>query len=260
MKEILNEIVEKHLKEYKREILVNLKKEIDAKLNNMDKPAKGQLTDPDGNEYTTVVIGDQEWTVENWRSTKYADGTPISKVTDSDEWSSLNTPAYCWYDNTTNELFRAKYGALYNWYVISPDNPKDLAPDGWRVPTDADWEELEDYMIANGYNWGGSTTYNKIGKALASDGGEWRSTSDKGGVGNDQSSNNSSGFSALPGGYRRNDGYFSSLIYRGYWWSVPRVNVPDANSRSLNCIYECLRRSHYSKEYGFSVRLVRDVR
>ena len=213
------------------------------------------LIDGDGNEYTTVVIGSREWTVENWRSTKYMDGTAIPNVTNNSEWEGLSTPAYAWYNNDSAQ----GYGALYNWWVVDPDNPKQIAPEGWGVPTDADWTALEDYLIANGYNWDGTTQDNKIGKALASNGGEWATSNTEGRVGNDQGSNNSSGFSALPGGFRVYSGFFASVGYSGYWWSVTEYDASSAWVRTLGYDNVYLDRSNIDKGLGLSVRLVRDI-
>ena len=221
------------------------------------------LIDGDGNIYTTVVIGNQEWSVENWWSTSYMDGTPIPHVTDDNEWGGLSTPAYCWYNNDPSQ----GYGALYNWWVVDPTNPKQIAPDGWRVPTDADWTALENYMIANGYNWDGSVPEgdppygwgdNKIGKAVASNGGEWNSSWWAGHVGNDQGSNNSSGFSALPGGSRYGINFFS-VGSIGDWWSATETDATDAWYRTLYHGSEGPHRGHDLKGGGFSVRLVRDI-
>ena len=84
---------------------------------------------------------------------------------------------------------------------------KEFAPVGWRVPTDAEWTNLENYLIANGYNYDGTTTENKIAKAMASTTG-WNYAKFVGQPGNDQSLNNSSGFNAFPVGYRMNNGVF----------------------------------------------------
>ena len=213
------------------------------------------LTDGDGNEYTTVVIGNQLWTVENLRSTKYADGTDIPNVTNNATWNGLSTPAYCWYNNDPAQ----GYGALYNWWVVDPANPKQIAPEGWRVPTDADWEELKDYLIANGYNWDGTTEGDKIGKALASSGGEWASWGTAGSVGNDQGSNNSSGFTALPGGYRHSNGSFGNVGAISYWRTATESGASIARVRRLGHHNEGLSRFNYTKGWGFSVRLVRDI-
>jgi hypothetical protein len=111
------------------------------------------LTDIDGNVYKTVKVGNQEWMAENLRVTKYNDGSDIQLVMDSDVWTKLVTPAYCWYDS--NLMYnKIKYGALYNWHTIDPSNQKKLTPEGWHVPTNNEWivspfEELE--IVAEGY-------------------------------------------------------------------------------------------------------------
>ena len=124
----------------------------------------GTITDFDGNGYQAVKIGNQVWTVENLRTTKYNDGTAIPYVTDSAAWVNLTTPGYCYFNNMVNADSIRKFGALYNWYAV---DTKKLAPAGWHVPTDAEWDTLENYLIANGYNWDGTTDSNKIAKSLA---------------------------------------------------------------------------------------------
>jgi len=104
-------------------------------------------------------------------------------------------------NNTTNADSIKKYGALYDWYAASPTNVKKIAPAGWHVPSDAEWDTLQNYLTAKGYNRDGTTTGNKIEKALAAKT-DWVTYSTNGTIGSDLSKNNSSGFSALPGGYR----------------------------------------------------------
>ncbi len=213
----------------------------------------GTLTDIDGNVYHTVKIGNQVWTVENLRTTRYNDGTAIPHVTDNSSWENLTTPGYCYYgnDSTANAV---KYGALYNWYAV---NTGKLAPAGWHVPGLAEWDTLKNYLIANGYNWDGTTTDNKIGKSMAEKT-DWYLSSGQGNVGNGLSSNNSSGFSALPGGYRLNDGDVSNIGSNGHWWSATEYGAADACNRYLYYSNGNLSRSNYSKAFGFSVRLLRD--
>ena len=214
------------------------------------------LTDTDGNTYRTVIIGKQEWTVENWKSTKYADGTPIPNVTKNEEWKKLETPAYCWYENDPDK----GYGALYNWWVVDPANEKKVAPEGWRVPTDEDWEALGEYLIANGYNWDGTKEGNKIGKAVASNGGEWSVSDNAGYVGSDQDSNNRSGFSALPSSFRFSDGGFGAVGSNVGWWSTTETTVSGAKKCWLVFLFERLDfGSRGSKGEGYSVRLLRDI-
>jgi len=109
------------------------------------------VRDIDGNLYQAVRIGNQVWTVENLRVTRYNDGTPIFHESDQSEWGSLLIPQYCYYENTTHRDSIKKYGALYNGYV-AVDTVKSVAPAGWHVPSRAEWDTLENYLIANGYN------------------------------------------------------------------------------------------------------------
>ncbi len=170
----------------------------------------GTVTDQDGNSYPYLTYGDQVWTVKNAEMVTYRDGTEIPQITDAVEWQNLTTGAWCYYDNDPTK------GMLYNWYAVmgihdtDPNTPnKEFAPEGWHVPTDAEWTELENYLIANGYNYDGTTTGNKIAKAMASTTG-WNSLTTVGAVGNDQSRNNSSGFNAFPVGYRNGEGLFNA--------------------------------------------------
>lgn len=158
----------------------------------------GNPIDADGNEYETVIIGEQVWFAENLKTTKYNDGSSISNVTSDSEWYNLTSPAYCWYDND-EATYKEQYGALYNWYTVdtSSNVNRNICPEGWHVPSDDEWTQLKEYLIASGYNWDGTTNGNKIGKSLASTSG-WFSSSDEGDVGNNQSSNNSSGFNLYP--------------------------------------------------------------
>jgi uncharacterized protein (TIGR02145 family) len=222
-------------------------------------PDDTTIVDGDGNVYTTVKCGNQEWTVENLRTTKFIDGTDIPHMTGSSEWSNLSTPGYCFYNNSTDGSFQEKWGALYNWYAV---NTSKLAPAGWHVPTNADWQQLEEYLIANGYNWDKSTSGNKIGKSLAAKT-DWSSSSGAGDVGNNLSSNNSTGFSALPGGYRNLEpftgGVFRNQSNIGYWWSATDSDTSSAYYLILYYGSEDLNRVSSSKKFGFSVRLVRDL-
>jgi uncharacterized protein (TIGR02145 family) len=214
----------------------------------------GTVTDADGNVYQTVRIGTQVWTVDNLRTTKYNDNSAIPLITDSAAWVALSTPGYCYYDNTTNADSIKKFGALYNWYVV---NTKKLAPMGWHVPTDAEWDTLQNYLIANGYNWDGSITGNMIAKSMAAKT-DWITSVDAGGVGNDLTFNNRSGFSAFPGGSRNSIyGYFGYVGSYGNWWSATEVDASDAYYRLLKNVYDFFYRFYFLKRCGFSVRLVR---
>jgi uncharacterized protein (TIGR02145 family) len=211
------------------------------------------VKDADGNVYTTVKIGKQVWTVENLRTTKYNDGSAIPLVTDYIAWENLTTPGYCWYDNDIKN--KSKYGALYNWFAV---DTKKLAPKGWHVPTDAEWDTLQNYLIANGYNWDGTKTDNKIAKSMTAKT-DWQTHTTPGVPGNDLSKNNKSGFSALPGGRRNGYGNFDGIDYDGHWWSATEDGASSAYSCHLDYDYDNLDRGGSYKGGGYSVRLLRDV-
>lgn len=165
---------------------------------------------------------------------------------------------YCFYNNITDLEFRKKWGALYNWMAVSSGH---FAPETWRVPSDADWTELEDFLIANGYNWDGSTTGNKVAKAMAANT-DWMFSPTEGAIGDYLSENNATGFSALPGGKRfADDGVFEEeLGYFGNWWTSSfDTATGDAFARGLSSQHELLARYSHKKTCGYSVRLVRDL-
>jgi uncharacterized protein (TIGR02145 family) len=209
--------------------------------------ATPNVTDIDGNVYHTITIGTQVWMVENLKTTKYNDGTAIPLVTDNTAWSTLSTPAYCWYNNDAT-TYKNMYGALYNWYAV---NTAKLAPTGWHVPTDTEWTKLENYVSTN------LGTSGSVAEALAATT-NW-ATIGGDGIGNNLSKNNSTGFSALPGGYRYDNVTFSDVGYEGYWWSSSESNTSHAWSRSMNYYNsDVYRYSVYLKTGGFSVRCLRD--
>jgi uncharacterized protein (TIGR02145 family) len=216
------------------------------------------VTDRDGNVYQTVKIGNQEWTTENLRTTKYNDGSPILNITDKTAWDSCfysSAAAYCFYNNTTNSDTIEKFGALYNWYAV---NTGKLAPAGWHVPTDEEWDTLQNYLIANGYNWDETTTENKIAKSMAAKT-DWIICIDgAGAIGNDLTKNNKNGFSALPGGSRDPDFNFNGLDSNSCWWSALDGGACGTWYRSLYFDFEDFNRKFNNKSCGFSVRLVRD--
>jgi len=202
------------------------------------------ITDKDGNVYHTVTIGTQTWMVENLKTTQYNDGTDIPLVTDNTAWTSLTTPGYCWYNDSTT--YKNTYGALYNWYTV---NTGKLAPAGWHVPTDAEWTTLTDYVTAN---LGASID---VAKALAATT-DWTTDSTTGDVGCNLTLNNSTGFSALPGGDRYVDGTFYGV--GSLWWSSTEEGTNLAWLRGVDYKFSYVGRYDYSKQDGFSVRCVRD--
>ena len=200
------------------------------------------VTDIDGNVYQSVIIGTQEWMSENLRTTKYSDGTAIPNVTDNDEWSNLSTGAWSHYDNDSSQ-YDATYGKLYNWYATS--DSRNLCPTGWHVSTDFDWGVLTDYLGANGHN-------GTEGTALKATSG-WNEYNGQRINGTDDY-----GWNGLPGGRRKVDGSFYIRGYTGHWWSSSETYGSLAHPFNLNFNYGTVSKSGYYKEFGFSVRCLRD--
>jgi uncharacterized protein (TIGR02145 family) len=214
----------------------------------------GTATDIDGNTYTSVKIGNQVWTVENLRTTRYNDGTAIPLVTQDAEWYYLVSPGYCFYNNTNNADSIRKFGALYNWYAV---NTKKLAPAGWHVPTDSEWNTLVSYLLVHGYDWDSTTTENKLAKSLSATT-DWETYGMAGTIGNDLTKNNRSGFSALPSGYRYAQGYSLNIGYFCGWWSATQLDSLSALFRFLNYDKVSFDGDNDAKNSGYSVRLIRD--
>ena len=193
-----------------------------------------------------VTIGKQTWMQKNLNVSRYRDGTPIPQVTDQTQWANLTTGAWCYYNNTTAN--GTTYGKLYNWYAVAgihdtdPSTPnKILAPQGWHVPSDAEWTTLTTFL-------GGEQVAG--GKMKSTGTSLWRSPN--------RAATNESGFTGLPGGYRGSFGTFYFIGYDGVWWSSSECGEPQAWGRKLN--YDdggAYRRDHY-KKFNFSVRCLRD--
>ena len=184
-------------KDYLLDKIASLQEQIDFLKQRL---SYGTAFDQDGNTFDWIKYGTQDWAIENAEVVTYRDGTPIPQVTDPIVWSSLTIGAWCYYENDPSK------GKLYNWYAVAgihdndPNTPnKVFAPEGWNVPTKTQFTKLENHLIDNGYNYDGTNTDNKIAKSVASISG-WETSSELGVVGNDQSSNNRSGFNIIPVG------------------------------------------------------------
>jgi uncharacterized protein (TIGR02145 family) len=198
----------------------------------------GLVSDIDGNTYKTITIGTQTWMAENLRVGSYKDGTAIPLVTDNTAWGNLTTPGYCWYNND-EAIYKATYGALYNWYTV---NTGTLCPTGWHVPTDDEWTTLTAYL-------GGESTA----------GGKLKETGTAHWISPNTGATNETGFTALPGGYRYSTGtYFNIGIY-GTFWSSTGYSATDAWFRYMLYSNSIVKRDSDNKDYGFSVRCLRDI-
>ena len=198
----------------------------------------GTVIDIDGNVYQTIIIGGQEWMAENLKVTHYRNGEIIPQLEDNNDWGSTISDSYCAYNNVESNV--EIYGRLYNWYAVI-DN-KNIAPEGWHVPSDTEWQTLIDAFGGDNYAGG---EMKEVGTA------HW-STPNTGAT-------NGSGFTGLPGGQRWEDGSdFYYMTERSYYWSTSEYAGTQAWSRGLrfNSV-ETIRHPYY-KGKGFSVRCVKD--
>jgi uncharacterized protein (TIGR02145 family) len=183
-----------------------------------------------------ILIGNQVWMCRNLDVDHYRNGDSIPEVRDSLEWKNLKKGAWCYYNN--NDSLGAIYGKLYNWYAVN--DPRKLAPEGWHIPSDSEWIELENYL-------GGSQFGGKLKEVGIF---HWKSPNIE--------ATNESGFTALPGGYHNYKSTFSDIENNGYWWSSLLFAMSDGwciilyNKNGLFNITMLPGRS------GLSVRCVKD--
>ena len=195
------------------------------------------VTDIDGNFYTSIILGTQEWMAENLKTTKYANGDPIDNITDETIWYSIDTGAWCWYDN--DNQWENPYGKLYNWFAV--DDPRNLCPTGWHVPTDSEWTILTDFLG---------------GEDVA--GGKMKEPGTLHWLEPNYGATNTSGFTGLPGGY-----CFPawSMFGQGIWWSssedeyYPLLN---AHNRALSFDDIGIYNQVMEKINGYSIRCLKD--
>ena len=196
-----------------------------------------------------VTIGTQIWSSTNLDVTTYRDGTPIPQVTDPTAWANLTTGAWCYYNN--DPANGTIYGKLYNWYAVAgiydaaslndPSLRKQLAPQGWHIPSDAEWTILTDFL-------GGESVAG--GKMKETGTTHWDSPN--------TGATNESGFTALPGGYRYNYSAFYSINFNSYWWSSTEYDSANSLLRNINYNYGYLGGGNHLKEFGFSVRCIKN--
>jgi uncharacterized protein (TIGR02145 family) len=198
------------------------------------------VSDVDGNIYNVIAIGDQCWTKENLRTTHYMNGVIILNNITNAQWASALSGACADYNN--NPALSSVYGKLYNWYAVH--DPRGLAPQGYHIPTDAEWTQLSDYL-------GGEDI---AGKKMKNTNG-WNTN----GWDDNGNGTNISGFSGLAGGSRNKYGEFKCKIdVCSNYWSFTQSDTESAWARHLDGNVDLLIRSNYNKRLGFSVRCVRD--
>ena len=208
----------------------------------------GAIADFDGNIYYTVNIGTQTWMAENLKVAHYPDGTTIQLVEDNSTWYALDytDKAYCYHNNNSSNS--DIYGALYTWATAmngassslsNPSGVQGVCPDGWHLPSDAELTELTDYL-------GGE--YVAGGKLKEAGTTHWRSPN--------EGATNESGFTALPGCYRKHDGGFCiyGIGYYGGWWTSTEHSSTIAWHRWLYNEKSSMESNYVDKKFGFYVR------
>lgn len=220
------------------------------------------ITDFDGNVYNMVQIGSQYWMKENLKTTHYADGTAIPLVEEEAAWNTIKITddAYCYYDNNSSNGYI--YGALYTWAAamngassssINPSNVQGVCPTGWHLPSDNEWKELEMFLgmsqpEAEGTDFRGTDEGGKL-KEIGTT--HWTSPN--------TGATNSSGFTAMPGGFRFSGDDFTSMGDAACFWSSTESRNSYVWSRILFSDYsKVYRYDGYSESAGMSVRCLRD--
>lgn len=196
------------------------------------------ITDVDGNLYRSVKIGTQIWMVENLKVTKYRNGNSIQEVSDNIAWRNLNSGAYCNFDN--NLAHGNTYGKLYNYYAVA--DSRNICPTGWHVPTKEEWNTLINFL------GGGLIAGSKLKEQGTV---HW----------NLARGSNTSGFTALAGSFRGDNGFFYNAVkHSGWWWTSTEFNSTYTWSLFLGddgITFQTTDNFH-DKRAGHSVRCIKD--
>ncbi|MCX6258095.1 MAG: hypothetical protein NTW49_09420 [Bacteroidia bacterium] len=218
------------------------------------------ISDFDGNTYYTVQIGTQCWMKENLKTTHYADGTALVDGTGAGNISGNNTAKY-WFVYDNNISNKATYGLLYTWAAamngaasssLNPSGVQGICPAGWHLPGDSEWKQLEMFLGMN------ESQANATGWRGTDEGGKLKVTGTMNWVNPNTGASNSSGFTALPGGYRYDAGVFSNIGNDGYFWSATEVNTSYSWDHFLGYNTAQVNRDDGTKSSGFSVRCTKD--
>ncbi len=224
------------------------------------------IKDVEGNIYNTVKIGNQVWMKENLKTKKYRNGDPIPTTVPATkdispeetidplagkDYSTSSAPkteqsvnpGYQWTYNG-DESNASFYGRLYTWYVVA--DKRGVCPDGWRVPSDNDWNLLFEFL-------GGNPGSGERGNANA--GGKMKETGTDHWEAPNSGAINKGGFTALPGGGRNIDGTFSGKGIYGAWWATS-----PSSYRHIEYDDPYVYRNYYysSRIFGFSIRCIKD--
>lgn len=203
-------------------------------------PEPTSVKDIDGNTYSIVKIGNQTWMAENLRVTRFRNGDAIPTTTPANADLTNNAnPIYQWAYNGEN-LNAPTYGRLYSWKTVT--DARKLAPQGWHIPTEAEWNELISHL-------GGADVA----------GGKMKSTGIAYWVSPNEGATNQSGFNALPAGNRNLNGTFYDLGYHAGWWSSTVASNGYGTYKVIHKNEAKIFSTFYNdQKIGFSVRCIKD--
>jgi uncharacterized protein (TIGR02145 family) len=207
-----------------------------------DQEPRAVASTPTAVPLKSVKIGSQEWTTENLDVSTFLNGDPIPQANNDAAWEKAcieGTAAWCYYNNDPKNK---SYGKLYNYWAIY--DKRKLIPDGWHIPTDAEWATLAESL-------GGEAIAGKRMKSVKG----WKQ---------DGNGDNKSGFNGLAGGYRSHEqtsyygGPFFGMGSGGYWWTKTRYLVDNSYCRVLSSKGDKLEKDSFVITAGLSIRLVKD--
>lgn len=203
-------------------------------------------TSPSKTFYETVKIGKQTWMLNNLNVDRYRNGDKIQHINDWEDWMLTKSGAWCYYQYEGEN--GPVYGKLYNWYAVN--DPRGLAPEGWRIPSEYEWKILEMHF---GMTWEQTEKFGwrcgEIGGKLKKISGLWYGSNDL--------ATNSTGFSAVPGGWRSDGGTFNDKGYQACFWTSTEYDSGKALCRCLSTYNGEIYRAAKSKNIGYSVRCVK---
>jgi uncharacterized protein (TIGR02145 family) len=165
----------------------------------------------------------------------YANGDPIASHLSSSDWTRTKDGAFSTYK--ANDLNESIFGKLYNWYAVN--DSRGLCPSGWHVPRIEEFEALIS-LLGGGEIAGGALKSKEL----------WRYPN--------KGASNLSGFGAIPAGVRGYFGLYTEVEISSYFWS----NTENAGNSAWGCLLsrqdDDAKLNYGSKNYGFSVRCIKD--
>ncbi len=210
----------------------------------------GTVKDLEGNSYGTIRIGNQVWMTENLRVGSYSDGSGIlSHLYANYEWASAGPACAVYPDDlieglgSESEVAKA-YGLLYNWAAVT--DSRGICPDGFHVPTRADWEELVSHL------GGEDIAGNKLKSTRTEPAGHPRWDSPNSGA------TDGYYFHALPGGFRSFMGWFDYVGYSAAWWSSTELDASFGGMMEIYGDEAGVSLTYRDKHCGLSVRCVQN--